>query len=141
MAAPRRERIEPGIYERVHSDGRRLGLEIAYKDQAGRTRRRTVAGNLQDARDTLAGARTRRVKREAEPLDPRRSFDAVADAFEAAHVAALRPNSQQVYRSALTRLRATFGRKRISSLTRSDVKLFVATERKEGLKANTTSRT
>ena len=136
-AQPTRNKLEPGIYERVDADGRRRGLEIVYKDQAGKTRRRAAAGNLQDARDALAGARTRRVKREAEPLDPRVTFDAVANAFEAAHVAALRPNSQQVYRSALVRLRATFGDKRISSITKADVRTFIAAERAEKLKANT----
>ncbi|MGI8429318.1 MAG: hypothetical protein ACR2OB_08450 [Solirubrobacteraceae bacterium] len=54
---------------RVDGDGERLGLEIVFKDAAGKTRRRAVAGNVQDARDALASARTRRVKREAEPLD------------------------------------------------------------------------
>src|SRR6516164_2647381 len=100
-AQPTRRKLEAGIYERVDIAGERLGLEIVYKDQAGKTRRRAVAGNLHEARDALAAARTRRVKRDVEPLDPRVSFNAVADAFERSHVAGLRANSQQAYRSAV----------------------------------------
>jgi integrase len=131
---PRRRRLEPGIYERLGAEGQRLGLEIAFKDASGSTRRRAVNGGVQDARDQLARARTRRVKREVEPTDPRVSFNAVADAFEAAHVAGLRPNSQAVYRTALRRLRKTFGAKRITAITKADVRAFIAAEKREGLK-------
>jgi integrase len=134
---PIRRRLEPGIYERVGAAGERLGLEIAYKDAAGKTRRRTVRGGLEHARDELAKARTRRVGRETEPTDPRVTFDTVCDAFEAAHVAGLRPNSRAVYRSGLRRLRARFRGRRLSSITRVDLRAFVAAERTEGLKANT----
>src|SRR5512133_119106 len=131
---PRRRRLEPGIYERLGADSQRLGLEIAYKDAVGKTRRRTVNGGMQDARDALATARTRRVRRETEPADPRRSFNAVADAFEAAHVAGLRPNSRAVYRTALRRLRKTFGPQRMTAITKADVRAFIADEKREGLK-------
>ena len=100
-------------------------------------RRQTPApqrrGRAPDARDALAEARTRRVQREAEPLDPRATFGAVCDAFEAAHVASLRPNSQPVNHAALKRLRAEFGSKRITQIGRADVRRFVnelAAERK-----------
>jgi integrase len=132
---PTRRRIEPGVYERVSADGQRLGLEIAWKDAAGKARRRAVHGGIQDARDALAQARSRRVKREVEPADPRVSLNTVADAFEAAHVAALRPNSQAVYRAALRRLRKAVGTKRMSAIAKVDVRAFVAAERAEGLKA------
>jgi integrase len=134
---PTRRRLEPGIYERVDTAGERLGLEIAYKDAAGKVRRRTVHGGIQDARDQLAKARTRRVGRETEPSDPRVTFDTVCDAFEAAHVAGLRPNSRAVYRSGLRRLRARFRARRLSSISRVDLRALVAAERAEGLKANT----
>jgi site-specific recombinase XerD len=134
---PTRRRLEPGIYERVDAAGERLGLEIAYKDASGKVRRRTVHGGVQDARDELAKARTRRVGREAEPNDPRVTFDTVCDAFDAAHVAGLRPNSQRVYRTGLRRLRARFRGRRLSSISRVDLRAFVAAERAEGLKANT----
>ena len=125
MPAPIRRRIEPGIYERVSPAGERLGLEIQYKDADGRPRRRSVKGGITEARDALAEARTRRVKREREPLDPRATFGAVCDAFEAAHVASLRPNSRRVNEAALKHLRARFGSKRITQITRADVRRFV----------------
>jgi integrase len=134
---PARRKVEPGIVERIGADGRRLGLEIAYKDATGKPRRRAVKGGLTEARDALAKARTRRVEHEAEPNDPRVSLDAVCDAFQAAHVAGLRPNSRQAYAAALARLRDTFGSRRMTSITKGDVRAFVAAERKEGLKANT----
>jgi integrase len=134
---PKRRRLEPGIYERLAVDGERLGLEIAWKDANGKTRRRAVGGGINQHRDPLAGARARRVKRETEPTDPRVSFDSVCDAFEAAHIAGLRPNSQAVYRSGLRRLRARFRGRRLSSVSRVDLRAFVAAERAEGLKANT----
>jgi integrase len=131
---PTRRRIEPGVYERVGADGQRLGLEIAYKDAAGKARRRTVHGGVQDARDELAKARSRRVTREPEPADPRVSFHTVADAFETAHVASLRPNSRAVNRSALRRLRKAFGKKRMTAIGKVDVRAFIAAERAEDLK-------
>ena len=122
---PARKRIEPGIYERLGADGNRRGLEIAYKDGDGRTRRRSVAGGIDEARDALAEARVRRVRREAEPLDPRATFATICDAFEAVHVSSLRPNSQAVNRAALKRLRAHFGATRITGIGRADVRRFV----------------
>jgi integrase len=61
----------------------------------------------------------------------------VADAFEAAHVAGQRPNSQKVYRAGQRRLRATIGPRRLSSITKADLRAYVASERAEKLKANT----
>ncbi len=136
MSGPIRRKIEPGIYERIDAAGRRLGLEIVYWDASGKTRRRSVAGGLPEARDALAAARTRRAERRAEPADPRVSLNAVADAFEAAHVPALRPQSQAAYIAALRRLRAAFGERRITSIGKIDLRAFVARERGEGLKAN-----
>ena len=134
---PTRRKLEQGVYERISSDGRRLGLEVVYKDANGRTRRRTVKGNLQDARDVLASARMRRVSREREPNNPRITFNDVADQFDAAHVTALRPKSREAYRSALKRLRRHFGDKRITTINKPDVRRFVAVGIEEDLKANT----
>jgi integrase len=138
MRQPTRIKVEPGIYQRVNANGDRLGLEVLYKDADGKTRRRAVAGGIQDARDALAEARTRRVRHEHEPNDPRVSFDTVADAFESSHVAGLRPASREAYRYALVRLRAAFGTRRITNITKPDIRAFVAAERAEGMKANTT---
>lgn len=134
---PIRRKFEPGIYERVGSDGERLGFEIRWKDAEGISHRRSVEGNVHAARDALADARTRRVRHELEPANPRMTLDAVIDRFDAAHVARLRSNSQIAYRSALARIRPALGKKRITAITRADVRRFVAEEVAEGLKANT----
>jgi site-specific recombinase XerD len=49
----------------------------------------------------------------------------VCDAYEAAHVASLRPTSRGVYRAALKRLRARFGSQRITQIVRADIRRFV----------------
>jgi integrase len=137
---PTRKRIEPGILARFNAEGEILGYEIQFKAD-GRSRRRTVQGGLREARDELAAARTRRSKQEREPSNPRVRLDAVIDHFEAAHVAGLRVNSQDNYRTAFKRIRPALGRKRISQITRADVKAFVAAEMRAGYKANTVRMT
>jgi len=104
MSAPIRRKLEPGIFERVSSDGERLGLEIQWKDADGRSRRRSVRGNIHHARDELAQARSRRARQQPE-TDPRATLAAVLEQFEAAHVSSLRPNSQAAYRSAFARFK------------------------------------
>jgi integrase len=120
------------------------GLEIVWKDQAGKTRRRAVDGlSIKTARDELAKARARRARHETEPLNPRTTFGEVADTFERAHVANLRPRSQAVYRQALRDLREAFGSRRITSIGKADLREFVAELRTrehrqgKGMKANT----
>jgi integrase len=134
---PKRRKIEPGIYERLGAGGQRLGLEIVYKDANGKTRRRAVAGSITQARDALAAARARRVRRETEPNDPRVTFSRVADEFRAVHLPGLRPKTRAFHRASLTRLEKAFGNKRITAITKTDLRRFVAAERAEGLKAST----
>ncbi|MGZ4287718.1 MAG: tyrosine-type recombinase/integrase [Solirubrobacteraceae bacterium] len=136
MSAPIRRRLEPGIFERVDADGRRLGLEIAWKASDGKPRRRSVADNLHDARDALALARGRRARREAEPADARTTLSAVIDAFELAH-AGQRSSTRAVRRSAFARIRPALGHKRISAIKRADVRAFVSSEIEAGYKFNT----
>jgi len=160
MAAPIRRRIEPGIFERIGAEGERLGLELQYKDADGRPRRRSVKGGINEARDALAQARTRRTHLEPEPADIRMTLCAVIEQYEAAH-AGDRANTRAVYRAAFASLRpveakpveakpgerrrtnprtgtyAWLGAKRISAITRADLRTFVSGEIGEGLKANT----
>lgn len=70
-------------------------------------------------------------------MDPRVSFATVCDAFERQHVAVLRPNTREGYRTALRRLRTAFDGKRMVSITKADVRALVASWRAEGLKAST----
>ena len=133
---PSRRQLEPGIYERVGADGRRLGLDIVYKDAAGKTRRRSVNGDIRAARNELALARSRRVRQEHEPADPRMTLATVITRYEAAH-AGDRPSTRSVRRSAFKRIIPALGDKRIVAITRADVRKFVSDEVAEGLKANT----
>ena len=133
---PTRKRIEQGIYQRLDSKGNLRGLEITWKDADGKTRRRSVDGGLEQARDALASARVRRVQREREPNDPRQSFADVCGSFEAIMFPAMRENSRVTYRSAIKRLRDEFGDKRITSITRLDIRAWVNSQVAEGLKAN-----
>jgi integrase len=139
---PTRNRLELGICERLDPvTGERLGLEIYWDDARGVSHRKPVPGGkgatMRAARDLLAKARTRRVGRELEPGDVRATFDAVADEFEALHVAGLRDNSQQAHHSALVRLRGHFGERKLVNIDRACVRAFITAERGEGLKANT----
>lgn len=137
MSAPLRRRIEPGIFERVNPAGARLGLEIQWKDADGRPRRRSVAGGIAEARDALAEARTRRVRRTHEPADVRTTVAAVVERYRETVLPTLRPRSQVVYRSALTRATKQFGPRRISSIDRADIRRWVAQMADDDLKANT----
>lgn len=137
MSAPIRKRLEPGIYERVDGGGRRLGLEIQYKDSNGSPRRRSVQGDIHDARDALAEARTRRARHEAEPADVRTTVAAVIERYRETVLPTLRPKSRQVYGSALDRAVDRLGAKRISSINRADLRQWVAQMVEDGLKANT----
>jgi integrase len=137
MSAPRRNRLEPGIFERVNANGDRLGLEIKYKDADGRTRRRTVEGDINDARDQLAIARTRRAHHEAEPTDVRTTVGTVIDRYREMSLPTLRPGSRIVYSAALDRAVRQFGPRRISAINRADIRGWVAGMADDELKANT----
>jgi integrase len=137
MPAPIRKRLEPGIYERVNADGERLGLEVQFKDAAGRSRRRSVQGDIHAARDALANARTRRARLEHEPADVRTTVAVVIGRYREAVLPSLRPRSRTVYSSALDRIAAQFGTRRMTSVDRADVRRWVGLLRDDGLKANT----
>src|SRR5213595_1888642 len=137
MPGPIRRRIESGIFERVNAAGDRLGLEIQYKDADGRPRRRSVQGDIHDARDALAAARTRRARNEVEPADVRTTVTGVIDRYLETALPTLRPKSRIVYGAALDRAARHFGAKRISTVNRADVRGWVAQLDADGLKANT----
>jgi integrase len=137
MARPIRNRLEPGIYERVNAAGDRLGLEIKWKDAEGRSHRRAVGGDIHDARDLLAAARTRRARHEVEPVDVRTTLTAVIGRYRQTVMPGLRPRSRKVYGPGLDRADLHFGGRRITSITRVDVRSWVTAMTAEGLKANT----
>ncbi len=134
---PIRRRVEPGIVERLNAAGEHIAYEISWKDADGRARRRSVNGNLRDARDALAAARTRRALREPEPANPRTTVDAVIAQYEAAVLPTLRPNSASVHRAAHARISRSLGPKRVTAINRADVRRFIADMAADGLKGNT----
>lgn len=137
MSAPRRNRVEPGIFERLDANSNRLGLEIQYKDSDGRPRRRTVHGDIHAARDALAAARSRRARHEPEPTDVRTTLAGVIDRYRTSVLPTLRPRSQGVYGAALNRAEKHLGQKRISSINRADIRQWIAAMAQDDLKANT----
>jgi integrase len=134
---PKRRKIEPGIYERLGADGERLGLEIVFKDAENKSRRRSVRGDINDARDQLARARVRRTERQREPDNPRLTFTSVVARFRELHLPGLRPNTVAFHEQALARLVKAFGDKRITAIDKADLRKLIAGERREGLKAST----
>lgn len=119
--AARRVRVEKGIYRRP--DGR---LEIGWRDAAGRLRWSKVDGGIKAARVELARELARRADGAAVAADPRLTFNTAVDAWWDARVTRLRPATQSAYGAALKHLRASFGARRIASITPGDVAAYVA---------------
>jgi integrase len=127
--APRRVRIEPGIYRRP--DG---ALEIGWRDAQGKQRWRKVQGRLKAARAALAEEHARRGRGERIASDPRLTFDRAADAWWEARALKLRDTTQEAYAAALRHLRGCFGKRRMTDITATDVARYVTAKQGEGLK-------
>jgi integrase len=119
--AKRRTRVEPGIYTR--SDGR---LEIGFRDSTGRLRWQVVDGGIAAARKQLTAAKAQRDRGDRIATDTRLTFNRAADAWLAARVARLRPQTGVTYRAHLVHLRDRWGRTRLSAITPADVAAYVA---------------
>ena len=129
----RRQRVEPGIYTRTDATGREA-FEIGFRDSQGKQRWRRVQGGIKAARKALADAHSARGRGERVAADPRLTFNVAADGWWEARAMQLRPTTQAVYGSALTRLRDRFGRMRLSDITPADVAAFVTAQQREGFK-------
>jgi Phage integrase, N-terminal SAM-like domain len=86
-------------------------------------------GSIHDARDALAEARTRRTKRVQEPSDPRVTLSQVIEQYEEAH-AGDRANTREVRKHAFVHIRKALGTKRITAITRADIRKWVAQGRR-----------
>jgi integrase len=111
-----------------------------WKDADGRPHRRTVHGDIHAARDELAAARTKRARHEREPADARTTLVGVIDRYREDILPGLRPRSRRVYSAALTRAASHFDTKRISAISRTDIRSWVNSMIGGGLKANTTCK-
>jgi integrase len=127
--APRRVKLEPGIYQRP--DG---ALEIGWRDAQGKQRWRKVQGRLKAARAALAEEHARRGRGERVASDPRLTFDRAADAWWSARVVKLREQTHSAYGASLRHLRAHFGPRRMTDITATDVANYVSQKQNAGLK-------
>jgi hypothetical protein len=92
-SAPRRVRVECGIYRRPTGV-----LEVGYKDGIGRLRWRTVDGGILAARKVRDDLTARRARGESIGPKPKLRFDEAADAWLAGPVLDLRDTAQAKYR-------------------------------------------
>lgn len=130
---PQREKVEPGIYQRVDANGRPV-FEIAWRDGQGHQRRRRVQGGITAARKALNAARAARDRKEQVTVDPRLTFGAAADKWWDARVVRLRPATQSTYGTGLAHLREHFGRTRLAAIHASDVAAYISAQQRAGLK-------
>jgi integrase len=127
-----RVRVEPGIVRRGDT------YEITYRDSGGHQRLKTVEGGLMAARKALTAAKAERNAGTPVTADPRLKFDTAADAWLAQYAEPnLRPGTVKSYRTALKRLRPTFGNRRLTEITPSMVAKYVKSKQAAGLKGET----
>jgi integrase len=127
-SAPRRVRVERGIYERPTGV-----LEVAYKDETGRLRWRTVDGGILAARKVRDDLSARRARGESVAPKPKMPFSEAADAWLAGPVLDLREATQVKYRCMVNEhLRPRFGGQRLDRVTADDLAVLVRDLRAEG---------
>jgi integrase len=127
-AAPRRVRVERGIYKR--STG---VLEVGYRDETGRLRWRTVDGGILAARKVRDDLSARRARGESVGPAPKLRFGEAADAWLAGPVMDLRETTQAKYGSIVKEhLRPRFESRRLDALTADDLASLVRELRAEG---------
>jgi integrase len=126
--APRRVRVERGIYRR--STG---VLEVGFKDETGRQRWRTVDGGILAARKVRDDLAARRARGESVAPKPRLRFGEAAELWLAGPVVDLRETTQAKYRCIVNEhLRPRFERRRLDALTAEDLAHLVRELRAEG---------
>jgi integrase len=127
-AAPRRIRVERGIYRRATGV-----LEVAYTDEIGRVRWRTVDGGLLAARKARGDLNARRARGESVAPKPKLRFGEAADAWLSGPVLDLRETTQAKYRCMVNEhLRPRFGAQRLNAVTADDLAKLVRELRAEG---------
>ena len=126
-SAPRRVRVERGIYRR--STG---VLEIAFKDETGRLRWRTVNGGILAARKVRDDLSARRARGESIAPKPKLRFGDAADAWLNGPVLDLRETTQIKYRCMVNEhLGPRFGARRLDAVSADDLARLVRELRAE----------
>ncbi len=126
--APRRVRVERGIYRR--STG---VLEVGFKDETGRQRWRTVDGGILAARKVRDDLAARRARGESVAPKPKLRFGDAAGHWLAGPVVHLRETTQAKYRCMVSEhLLPRFEGRRLDALTADDLAHLVRDLRAEG---------
>jgi hypothetical protein len=126
--APRRARVERGIYRR--STGT---LEVGYRDETGRQRWRTVDGGILAARKVRDDLSARRARGESIAPKAKLRFGAAASAWLDGPVLDLRDTTQAKYRCMIREhLNPRFEQHRLDSLAADDTAKLVRDLRAEG---------
>lgn len=136
-AAPRRVRVERGIYRRPTGV-----LEVVFTDETGRLRWRTIDGGLLAARTVRHDLLARRARGERMGPKPRINFGDAAEAWLDGPVLDLRESTQSKYRCIVDHhLRARFELRRLDAINAEDLAEFVRELRADGKSEATISAT
>ena len=126
--APRRVRVERGIYRRATGV-----LEVGFKDEVGRQRWRTVDGGILAARKLRDDLAARRARGESVAPKPRLKLGEAADSWLEGPVLDLRDTTQSKYRTIVKEhLRPRFGARRLDAIVADDLARLVREMRTEG---------
>jgi integrase len=127
--APRRVRVERGIYRRPTGV-----LEVGFKDEVGRQRWRTVDGGILAARKVRDDLSARRARGESVGPKPKLRFGEAADSWLQGPVLDLRETTQAKYRTLVEQhLRPRLGERRLDRITADDLARGVREMRESGL--------
>jgi integrase len=128
-AAPRRERVERGIYRR--STG---VLEVGFKDETGRQCWRTIEGGILAARKVRNDLAARRARGESITLKPKLRFGEASDGWLGGPVVDLRETTQVKYRCMVNQhLRPRFEGRRLDAVNADDLARLVCELRAESM--------
>lgn len=126
--APRRVRVERGIYRRATGV-----LEIGFKDEIGRQRWRTVDGGILAARRLRDDLTARRTRGESVAPKPKLRLGEAADGWLNEPVLDLRETTQAKYRTIVNEhLRLRFEARRLDAVTADDLARLVRDMRGDG---------
>jgi integrase len=120
-AAPRRTRVERGIYRRPTGV-----LEVGFRDESGLQRWRTVDGGILAARRLRHELSARRARGESVAPSPRLRFGEAAERWLSGPVVDLRDTTQVKYHSVVKEhLWPRFATRRLDGITADDLALLV----------------
>jgi integrase len=126
--APRRVRVERGIYRRATGV-----LEVGFKDEVGRQRWRTVDGGILAARKVRDDLAARRARGESVAPKPKLRFGEAADSWLDGPVLDLRETTQAKYRTIVKEhLRPRYEAQRLDAIVAEDLARLVREMRTEG---------